>query len=101
MIFIYITCKDKKEAKSIAKELIEKKLIACANIFPIESLYNWEGKLVDEEETVLLCKTREGNYNDVAKAVKKMHSYEVPCICKIKADANKSYFDWIHKETFR
>jgi len=101
MIFIYITCKDKEQAKSIAKELLEKRLIACANIFPIESMYNWKAKLVEETETVLLCKTREGNYNDVAKIVKKMHTYDAPCICKIKADVNKAYGDWIYKETFR
>ena len=101
MIFIYITCKDDKEAKNIAKELITKKLIACANIFPIESMYQSEGKIVDTKEIVLLCKTSEGNYNDVAKSVKKMHSYDVPCICKLKADANKSYADWVYKETFK
>ncbi|MBU0535704.1 MAG: divalent-cation tolerance protein CutA [Nanoarchaeota archaeon] len=101
MIFIYITCRDKKEAKTIAKELIKKRLIACANIFPIDSLYRWKGKIAEEKEVALLCKTQDGSYNDVAKAVKKMHSYDVPCIIKIKGDANKSYADWIYKETFR
>ena len=49
MAFVYITCKDKKEARKISRFLLEKKLIACANIFPIESMYRWEGKMVDDE----------------------------------------------------
>jgi periplasmic divalent cation tolerance protein len=101
MIFIYVTCKNKKEAKAIAKELITKKLIACANIFPIESVYRWKSKIVDEKEVALICKTRGGYYNDVAKAIKRKHSYDVPCICKIKADANKTYGDWVYSETFK
>jgi periplasmic divalent cation tolerance protein len=44
-VFIYITNPSKKEAKRLAKHLIEKRLIACANIFPIESLYWWKNKL--------------------------------------------------------
>ena len=101
MILIYIPCKDRKEAKGIAQELLKKKLIACANMFPIESIYEWKGKITDDKEIVLLCKTRDGYYNDVAKTVKKMHSYEAPAIIKVKADVNKKNGDWLYKETFR
>ncbi|GAG37193.1 unnamed protein product, partial [marine sediment metagenome] len=43
--------------------------------------------------------TKEENYNKVKEEVKKLHSYDVPCILKIKAEANEEYNDWINKET--
>lgn len=99
MILVYITCKDKEEAKKISKHLLEKRLIACANIHPIESLYWWEGKIQEDSEVVVIAKTKEENYNKVKNEVKKIHSYEVPCILKIKAEANEEYDKWIKKET--
>jgi len=99
MILIYITCKDKAEAKKISKQLLEKRLIACANIFPIESMYRWKDKIKEDNEIVLLAKTNKKHYEEIEKEVKKIHSYEIPCIMKIKVEANKEYYQWIEKET--
>ena len=82
-VIIYITNPTKKEAKKIAKHLLQKKLIACANIFPINSLYHWQGKLVDENEYIIIAKTVAENYEKVKKEVEKIHHYDVPCIIKI------------------
>ena len=98
MAFVYITCKDKKEAKKISRHLLEKRLIACSNIFPIESSYLWKGKIVEDKEYVILGKTIAKNYDKIKKDVKKIHSYSVPCICLLKADTNKEYGDWVNKE---
>jgi periplasmic divalent cation tolerance protein len=97
MSLIYITCKDEKEAKKIAKHLLEKKLIACANFFPINSMYWWEGKIQDDKEFLLLVKTAEKNYEKVKKEVESIHSYDVPCILKIDTEGNKEYMDWVDK----
>lgn len=97
LVLIYITNPTEKEAKKIAKHLLDKKLIGCANIFPISSLYWWKGKIVDEKEFVLIAKTGEANFEKVKTEVEKIHSYTVPCIIRIPASANKKYFDWISK----
>ena len=97
-IFIYITASTKKEAKKIATHLLEKRLIACANIFPINSLYWWENKIVDENEVVLIAKTKESNFKKVKSEVEKIHSYTIPCIIKIPVNANRKYLDWIKSE---
>ena len=99
MILIYITCKDKKQAKNISRHLLEKRLVACTNIHPIESMYWWENKIQEDNEVVIIAKTKEENYNKVKQEVKKLHSYDVPCILKINAECNKEYSDWINKET--
>ena len=99
MILIYITCKDNSEAKKISKALLEKRLVACTNIHPIESMYWWEGKIQEDNEVVVLAKTGEKNYEKVKEEVEKIHSYEVPCVLRIKAEANEEYNKWIEEET--
>ena len=98
MTLVYITCKDEKEAVKLSKYLLEKRLIACSNLFPIRSMYWWKGKIQDEKEYVILAKTLGKNYNKIKEEVSKIHSYDIPCILKIDAEANESYGRWVKKE---
>lgn len=98
MLLAYITCKDKKEAKRISLHLLKKRLIACANIFPIKSLYRWQGRIVEDKESVIIAKTSSKKYKKVQEEVRKTHSYQIPCILRIDADANKDYQRWMNKE---
>lgn len=98
-IFVYITNPNKAEANRIALYLLKKRLIACANIFPIESQYWWKGKIEKAKECVLIAKTIKENFEKVKKEVKRMHKYTIPCITKIEVEANKEYENWLKKET--
>lgn len=98
MTLAYITCKDKKEAEKIAMHLLKNRLIACANIFPITSIYRWQGKIINEREQVVIAKTNNKKFRKVVAEVKKRHSYSIPCILKINTAANKDYEDWSSKE---
>lgn len=98
MIFVYITCRDREEAEKISKHLLKKRLIACANFFPIESLYWWKGKIEKSKEFVIIAKTLEMHYPKIKKEVRAIHSYEIPCIEKIKTDANSEYRKWLKSE---
>lgn len=95
-IFIYITCPTEAEARKIAKHLLSRKLIACANIYPgVINLYPWQGKLVDEAGYVLIAKTTEQNYASAITEVEKIHSDATPCIIKIPIVANEQYGQWL------
>lgn len=94
-ILIYVTHKNVTNAKKIVKHLLSKKLIACANIFTIKSMYTWKNKLCDENEVVTILKTVSKNYKKVESAIKKIHPYDCPCIMKIPVSANKEFEDWI------
>ena len=98
MTLIYITCKDEEEAVKISKHLLEKRLIACSNMHPIRSMYWWNDKIQDEKEVVIIAKTKSKNYEKIKAEVSKLHSYDVPCILKIDAQANAKYDDWVKKE---
>lgn len=62
MIFVYSTFPNKKEAKEIGKGLVKNKLAACVNIFPIESIYHWQKKIVKDKEFAVIIKTRKENF---------------------------------------
>lgn len=99
MRIIYTTAKNLTEAKKISKHLLQNKLIACANIFPITSMYNWKNKIKEENEFVLLLKTKTKNYKKIEEEIKKIHSYDLPAIYSWKADeVSKEYDDWVNKE---
>jgi periplasmic divalent cation tolerance protein len=99
MIFVYITNPDKKTALKISKYLLENRLCACVNIFKIQSLYWWQGKIENTGEYVVIAKTKDKNYSKIEKEIRKIHPYKIPCILKIKIDkANKDYLEWLMKE---
>jgi periplasmic divalent cation tolerance protein len=93
----YITAPTKTEAKDIVLELLERQLIACANILPAaESFYVWDDAIQHEKEVVIILKTRQSNEDRIIKVVRKMHSYECPCIVFIPLNhGNKDFLRWI------
>jgi periplasmic divalent cation tolerance protein len=99
-VSVYVTASSEHEAKSIVKNLLGQRLIACANLFPITSLYFWDEKLQEEAEIAIIMKTRAGLVEKLIDELKKIHSYDVPCIVSwdiIKG--SKDYLAWIKNET--
>lgn len=100
-LFIYITAKDKNQARDIGKTLVTENLVACVNIIGgVNSLYFWEGKLCDDTEAVLVAKTVDMNLEKIVNRVKKLHTYKVPCIVALPImGGNKDFLDWVMSET--
>ncbi|EKD24668.1 MAG: hypothetical protein ACD_80C00174G0018 [uncultured bacterium (gcode 4)] len=98
-ITIYSTYPNIKDAKKIATILLDKHLIACANFFPIESMYHRKGKTETAKEIVALYKTQKKHRKTIQKEIIQYHSYEIPCIIKLDMEANPSYQERITKET--
>jgi len=82
-LLVYVTHPSRPEAVRITTELLQNPIIACANYFPIESTYWWEGSLAHSEEIVTLYKTRKENYEKLKETVQSLHKYEIPCIMKL------------------
>jgi len=96
----YITCRDEKEAEDISLILLEKRLIACANVFPCKSMYRWKGRVEKSKEFLIIAKTTASKKKEIVKEVKKAHSYDVPCINFLPVEiGNAEYGKWIEKET--
>ena len=94
----YIITKNENEALKIANLAVKKNLAACGNILPnIKSIYKWQNKLQNDNETLLILKTNSNKYPLLEKLILEKHSYEVPCILKIPiSDGNKEYLKWVN-----
>jgi periplasmic divalent cation tolerance protein len=101
-IVVLITAPSSDVGRQIANVLLEQKLAACVNIIsPINSLYLWEGKINDDQEALLLVKSRAELFEDrLVPAVKAIHPYNVPEIIALPILIGaKPYLDWIEEET--
>jgi periplasmic divalent cation tolerance protein len=100
-IYVYITCKNIKEARKIAGYCVTERIAACANILPqMESVYWWNDAIQSEHEVVLILKTLSKHFEKLEKAVKSLHSYESPCICALPVShGTQPYLDWIANQT--
>ena len=94
---VYLTCKNNEEAEHLSRTFLEKNLVVCANIIDqVRSIYKFEGKICSESEVVLLLKTESRLFNEIKKIIKRLHSYEVPCIMEIKVnDIDINFGQWI------
>lgn len=98
-IVIFITCANIREARRIAKSLVEKKLVACVNIIDkIKSIFWWQGKIDSASEVLLMAKSKKSLMHKVIRQVKSLHSYQVPEVISLPVIAgNKDYIEWINE----
>lgn len=98
---LYITTPSIQLARQIAGNLIESKLIACANIIPqMESVYMWEGKLCQDQENILIVKTIQSRVAEVTRKVEELHSFDCPCVVSLTVDGgHQPFLDWVKDES--
>lgn len=97
---VITTCGNQENARQITESLLEKRLVACVQENKIFSSYHWQGKIERNEEFILNMKTKKLLYKEVEKEILLLHEYEVPEIAMFDIiDGNKTYLDWIEKET--
>jgi len=99
-ILVLVTCGSRKEARKIARALVEQRLAACVSEIgvPVVSTYRWKGRVESAKEFLLLIKTSKKRFAAVRDAVRKLHSYEVPEIIALPiAEGSRAYLDWITK----
>ena len=89
------------EAVALVRALLERRLIACGTMLPgARSLYRWEGKIADEQEIVLMLKTRSARLDALQQAFAELHPYKVPELLAMPVDAGlEKYLGWISSET--
>lgn len=93
---VLTTTSSREEARRLAGRLVENRLAACVQILPIESVYAWKGAIQNDEEVLLLIKTRTELYAPLEAFIKEVHSYEVPEILRLPVEAvSESYLRWI------
>lgn len=99
-VLVYITAADEEEALRLGRLLVEENLVACANVVPrLLSCFRWEGRVQQEEESLLLAKTRSELVSAIVDRVKAVHSYEVPAVLALEIkEGNPDFLQWVERE---
>lgn len=96
MVMIYTTFPDWESARRIVRALLEKKLIACANLREHEAHYWWEGKIEEGREVGALLKTGIEKWKEVSEFLRENHPYTTPAIIRVDVDrVNSEYLKWL------
>ncbi len=102
-IVVLITTGSQEEALRIARTLVEEKLAACVNVVPrVSSFYWWEGKVQEDEESLMVVKTKAPLFPALEKRVRELHSYTVPEIIALPIkEGFRGYLDWLADSVLR
>ena len=100
-VVVLSTTPNVNEAERLGKEMVEKGLVACVNIIPqIRSIYKWKEKLHNEEEMLLVMKSRKDRTEEIIDYIRKNHSYEIPEIVSLPiTSGSEKYLAWIDQNT--
>lgn len=101
IVFVYVTMPSLDAARDMAAAVVEDHLAACANILPaMQSIYRWQGKIEQAEESVLIFKTTSAHVTALESRILSLHPYDVPCIVALPVAAGHApYLQWIAVET--
>lgn len=96
-VVVLVNCSNLEEAGRIGRHLVAKRLAACVNLVPgVRSWYWWEGKVVEDNEVMVMIKTSRDRLADLEKEVVRLHSYAVPEVIALQVvDGSRNYLNWI------
>jgi len=97
-IMAFMTTATKQEAQNIVRSLLNKHLIACANILgPVDSEFWWQGKIDKAQEFLVFMKSNDKLFEKLSKTIKDKHSYETPEILALPiAKGWSPYLEWLN-----
>lgn len=97
VLFVYVTAASAEEARSIGRALVEEGLAACVNLpAPHTAIYRWEGAIVENAERALIAKTTTARFDELARRVRTLSSYDLPCIVALPVMAgDPEFLNWI------
>jgi periplasmic divalent cation tolerance protein len=98
---LFVTVPNPETGQRIARELVNTRLAACVNRIPgLCSIYQWQGKVEESAEELLMIKTRKSLVEAVTAKVKSMHPYQVPEVIAVPIVGGFGpYLQWIREET--
>ncbi len=96
-IQVMTTTETEKEARRIARALVERRLAGCVQVLgPITSTYRREGEDEAAQEWLCLIKSRRDLYPELETAIRELHAYEVPEILALPVvEGDRRYLEWL------
>jgi periplasmic divalent cation tolerance protein len=100
---VLITAPAGEVAVGLARHLVGERLVACVNVVPaVTSVYRWEGEVQEEQEALLVAKTRASLVPELERRLDELHPYDVPeCVTLAPERVEASYLAWLLQATGR
>ncbi len=100
LLLVTTTVERKEDAERLAALLLERRLVACAQISaPITSVYRWRGKVTTATELILSLKTMPHHYALIEEILLQEHPYETPEIIAQEIPlVSDAYNLWVKQE---
>lgn len=91
------TVRTAEDAERIARELVERRLAACVNVVDgVTSFYTWKGRVEQDQERLLVIKTRRERFEELRAALLELHPYELPELIALAIeDGHGPYLEWL------
>ena len=99
-LLVITTVATREQALALARDLVERRLAACAQITAIDSVYRWQGAVEQDGEFRLLLKTHADGYAALEAAIRAQHPYALPAIHALATvQAYAPYAEWVEAST--
>jgi periplasmic divalent cation tolerance protein len=86
----------REEAARIGRTLVAERLAACAQMFAIDSIYRWDGKVQEDAEWLLHVKTSAAAAQAATDRILALHSYAVPEVTVMPIiGGSPAYLEWV------
>lgn len=84
------------DVDAFASALVGERLAACVNVFPVRSVYRWQGTIEHADERQLLIKTTAERVAVLQERLKALHPYQVPELVVLPVSTGgDDYLSWV------
>lgn len=98
---VLTTLSSRDDAQSLVRRLVADRLVACGTIVENAfSVYEWQGKLEESREVLVILKTRGELWDRLQAVVRELHPYEVPELLALPVNEGlPAYLGWLAEQT--
>lgn len=97
---VVTTTETQDQARAIAREAVQSRVAACAQVLgPLISTFWWQGAVEEAAEYLCVMKTRADAFEALERTIRRLHPYDVPEILSFSIHSGATdYLAWLGSE---
>ena len=94
---VLTTVGSEDKARQLARVLVEERLAACVQTYPVRSVYRWKGEVQEDQEWQIAIKTTQDRCEALERRIRELHPYELPELARTSTQASPEYASWLRE----
>ena len=95
-VIVLTTVGSEADALELGRTLVEQRLVACVNISAVTSIYRWKDGIEQDDEHILVLKTRTDLLEALQARMRELHPYELPEFVVLPVSGgSEAYLAWL------